>query len=135
MKNGTRFLVTGNVFDGNWVSAQNGYSILFTPRMETPTMKGNHISDITFSNNVVRHVAGGINIASEDDGRPAADLPYLMPTARLAFTNNLFEDVSSTYGGNGGFMEIEPGSHPSLPGAEDILLDHNTIFQSSNFVT
>lgn len=135
VKNGTRFLVTGNVFDGNWVSAQNGYSILFTPRMETPTMKGNHISDITFSNNVVRHVAGGINIASEDDGRPPADLPYLIPTARLAFTDNLFEDVSSTYGGNGGFMEIEPGSHPSLPGAQDILLDHNTIFQSSNFVT
>lgn len=135
IKNGTRFLVTGNVFDGNWVDAQNGYSILFTPRMETPTMKGNHISDITFSNNIVRHVAGGINIASEDDGRPPTDWPYLVPTARLAFTNNLFEDVSSTYNGNGGFMELEPGSEKNLQGAQDILLDHNTIFQSSNFVT
>lgn len=135
VKNGTRFFVDSNVFEGNWVSAQNGYSILFTPRMEYPCMQGNHVSDITFSNNVVRHVSGGINIASEDDARPATDWPYLKPTSRLAFTNNLFDDVSWNYNGNGNFMEIEPGAEPSLLGAQDILFDHNTVFQQGNFVT
>lgn len=133
IKNGVRLLVDSNVMEGNWVNAQNGFSILFTPRNEIPFMPGNRISDVTFTNNVVRHVSGGINLASEDDLQPAANWPQQQATARLAFVDNLFEDVSSSYGANGIFMEIGGAAHQTMLGAHDLLFDHNTVFQTSNF--
>lgn len=133
IKNGVRWLVDSNVMEGNWVNAQNGFSVLFTPRNETPFMPGNRISDITFTNNVIRHVAGGINLASEDDSQPSADWPLQQPTARMAFVNNLFEDVSWAYNGNGNFMEMEEGAHTGMDGAQDILIEHNTSFQTGNY--
>ena len=133
LKNGVRWLVDSNVMEGNWVNAQNGFSILFTPRNETPFMPGNRISDITFTNNIVRHVSASINIGSEDDNRPSSDWPYQLATARLAFVNNLFEDVSWNYNGNGIFMEIGGGAQKTLQGAQDLLFDHNTVFQTANF--
>lgn len=134
IKNGVRWLVDSNVMEGNWLNAQNGFSILFTPRNETPFMPGNRISDITFTNNVIRHVSGGINLASEDDSQPSADWPQQQATARLAFVNNLFEDVSSKYNGNGVFMEVELGAHQGMPAVQDVLMDHNTVFQTGNFM-
>lgn len=132
IKNGVRMLVDSNVMEGNWFAAQNGFSILFTPRNEAPFMPGNRISDITFSNNVVRHVSGGINIASEDDLQSPVDSLQEQATARLAFVNNLFEDVSWNYGGVGAFAELQSNSVAGLPPAHDLLFDHNTIFQNGN---
>ncbi len=132
IKNGVRMLVDSNVMEGNWFSAQNGFSILFTPRNEVPFMPGNRISDITFSNNVVRHVSGGINIASEDDLQSPVDSLQEQATARLAFVNNLFEDVSTNYGGVGVFAELQSNPAVGLPPAHDLLFDHNTIFQNGN---
>jgi len=133
IKNGTRWLVDGNVFENNWVNAQNGFSILFTPRNESPFMAGNKITDITFRNNIVRHVAGGINVGSEDDTAPASYASQQIPTARLYFYNNLFEDVNWNYNGNGIFFEAGEGAFSGQSGAQDIILDHNTVFQNGNF--
>ena len=132
IKNGVRWLVDGNLMQGNWVSAQNGLSILFTPRNENPFMPGNRITDITFTNNVIRHVAGGINIGSEDDTAPASESSKQIVTARLYFANNLFDDISWRYNGNGAFLQMGIGAHPGEPGAEDIVFDRNTIFQTGN---
>lgn len=132
IKNGVRMLVDSNVMEGNWFSAQDGFSILFTPRNETQFMPGNRVSDITFSNNVVRHVSGGINVASEDDLQAPADSAQEQATARLAFVNNLFEDVSTSYGGEGVFAELQSSTAVGLPPAHDLLFDHNTIFQNGN---
>jgi hypothetical protein len=135
IKNGVRWLVQGNVMEGNWVSAQNGFSILFTPRNETPFMPGNQITDITFRDNVIRHVAGGINIGSEDDTAPPSNASRQIPTARLYFYNNLFDDVNSKYNGNGVFFQTGPGAFPGQSGAQDITLDHNTVFQTGNIAS
>ncbi|HEY1214790.1 MAG TPA: RICIN domain-containing protein, partial [Bryobacteraceae bacterium] len=135
IKNGVRWLVDGNVFENNWVSAQNGFSILFTPRNETPFMAGNRITDITFRNNIIRHVAGGINVGSEDDTAPASYASQQIPTARLYFYNNLFEDVNWKYNGNGVFFEAGEGAFAGQSGPQDIILDHNTVFQNGNFAS
>lgn len=136
-KNGERWLVQGNVMEGNWVSAQAGFSILFTPRNENPgPMAGNHVWDITFRDNVIRHVAGGINIGSEDDTMAnitGIDITKLIPTERIWIYDNLFEDVNWAYNGNGVFFQSGPGAFAGLPGAEDVTLDHNTVFQNGNF--
>ncbi len=132
IKNGARWLVDGNVFEDNWAAAQNGFSILLTPRNETPFMPGNKVADFTFQNNVMRHVAGGINIGSEDDTQPASYASQQIPTARIAFLNNLFEDINSTYNGNGIFFQAAAGVFPGQPALQDLILDHNTVFQTAN---
>lgn len=131
IKNGTRWLVDGNVMENNWVSSQNGFSILFTPRNEMPqSMPGNRVQDITFTNNIVRHVAGGFNIGSEDDTAPLSVINPALVTARIYIANNLVEDIGYTYGNNGIAMQFGAGAYPTLPGVQDLTFNHNTFFQS-----
>ncbi len=116
LKNAQRLVVDGNVFENNWVAAQSGYSILFTGRSQDGYAPWSVVLDLQFTNNVVRHVASGINILGHDYRFPSGT------SGRFVFRNNLFYDVSgSTYGGDGRFMLIN--------GGVDITVDHNTIVQ------
>ena len=67
LKNARRVLVDGNLLEYNWPQAQNGFAILFTVRNQDGGAPWSVIEDVTFSNNVVRHVAAGINILGRDD--------------------------------------------------------------------
>ena len=133
IKNGARWLVDGNIMENNWLAGQNGFSILLTPRNETPFMPGNKVTDFTFRNNVIRHIAGGVNIGSEDDTQPPSYASLEIPTARISFVNNLFDDVNWKYNGNGVFFETGPGPFPGQQSVQDIILDHNTVLQTGNF--
>ena len=54
-------LISGNILENNWTSAQVGYAILLKPGPEN--IKTVAITtDITITNNIVRHSTGGINI-------------------------------------------------------------------------
>jgi hypothetical protein len=115
LKNAQRVVVDGNVFENNWLAAQVGYAILFTPRNQDGTAPWSVVQQVQFTNNVVRHVAAGINILGTDY------LAASQHTNGITVRNNLFEDVSGArYGGNGWFVLINA--------AADVTIDHNTIF-------
>ena len=137
VKNGQRILVDGNVFENNWVGAdQNGWAILLTPRVEAgpngELMTQNTVRDFTFTNNIVRHSGAGVQIFSEDGNAPSSVISSLQTTERLNFSNNLFDDINgSTYGtgvGTAGTFLDYVQAFPQLPGITDATFDHNTLF-------
>jgi len=63
-------LIDGNVLEYSRADAQNGIAILFTVRNQDGQAPWSVVQDVTFSNNVVRHAAGGVNILGVDDLHP-----------------------------------------------------------------
>lgn len=121
LKNAQRVHIEGNIFENNWLAAQSGYAILLTGRSQDGKAPWSVVRDLTFVNNIVRHVSSGINILGKDYRFPSGVATHLV------FCNNLFYDVSGkTYGGNGRFMLIN--------GGVDVTIDHNTIVQDGTSV-
>ena len=116
LKNAQRVTVDGNIFENNWLAAQSGYSILLTGRSQDGFAPWSVVQDFSFTNNIVRHVASGINILGHDYRFPSGTSNHLV------FRNNLFHDVSgTTFGGDGRFMLIN--------GGVNVTVDHNTVIQ------
>jgi hypothetical protein len=123
LKNAQRVLVDGNLFENNWGDAQNGYGILFTPRNQDGTAPWSMVRDVTFTNNIVRHSGGGLNIMGTDNLYPSQQ------TQRILVQNNLFDDINGAgWGGTGTFMQ-------AMDGGADIVIDHNTALHSGNTIT
>jgi carbonic anhydrase/acetyltransferase-like protein (isoleucine patch superfamily) len=123
LKNARRVLIEGNLFEHNWVHAQAGFAILFTVRNQEGTAPWSVVEEVTFSNNIVRHAGSGINILGRDDNYPSRQ------TRGITILNNLFEDVGDTrWGGGGRLFQL-------LDGTADIVIDHNTAFQTGNAIT
>ena len=121
LKNGQRVTIDGNIFENNWLAAQAGYSIVFTGRSQDGRAPWSVVKDLTFTNNIVRHVASGINILGKDYRFPSGI------STHFVFRNNLFYDMSrANFGGDGRFMLIN--------GGVDVTVDHNTILQDGNSV-
>jgi hypothetical protein len=121
LKNARRVLVDANLFENNWVHAQNGFAILFTPRNQKGGAPWSVVEDVTFSNNVVRHVGAGMNILGRDDNYTSQQ------TRRIAIRNNLFVDVGGRWGGNGRLFQL-------LDGTSAVVIDHNTASQTGGIV-
>ncbi|HVH31360.1 MAG TPA: hypothetical protein VNA31_06815 [bacterium] len=119
LKNASRVLIDGNVFEYNWPDAQNGFAILFTVRGEGGNASWATIQDITFTNNIVRHVAAGVNILGWDDTGSSGQ------TRRVRIQNNLFDDIGGPIWGGGRLFQL-------LDGTADVVIDHNTAFQTEN---
>ena len=117
LKNARRVLVEGNVFEHNWPHAQNGLAVLFTVRNEGGAAPWATVQDITFRNNILRGVTGGINILGRDDNEHPSE-----QTSRIVISNNLFEDL----GGGNAFQLLQ--------GVDDILVEHNTIINQGNIL-
>ena len=116
LKNARRVIVEGNVFEYNWPQSQNGFAILFTVRNQDGAAPWSVVEDVIFANNVVRHVACGINVLGRDDIHPSRR------TTRIAIRNNLFLDVGGRWGGGRLFQLLD--------GTSDISIDRNTAVQS-----
>jgi cellulose synthase/poly-beta-1,6-N-acetylglucosamine synthase-like glycosyltransferase len=112
LKNARRVLVDRNVFEYNWPHAQNGFAILFTPRNQDGRSPWSAVQDVTFSNNLVRHVGAGINVLGRDDIHRSEQ------TRRIAIVNNLFLDIGGRWG-TGRLFQL-------LDGTADVTIDHNT---------
>jgi Right handed beta helix region len=119
LKNAQRVLVTGNIFENNWAQAQNGFAILFTPRGHGAPWSV--VQDVTFTNNIIRHVAGGFNISGRDDNETT------LPTKRIRISNNLLEDVNGRRWGNGTGRAFQMVLGPAF-----LTIEHNTVFQSNH---
>lgn len=123
LKNARRVLVDGNTFENNWAHAQSGFAVLFTVRNQDGSAPWSTVEDVTFTNNVVRHTASGVNVLGRDDAAPSG------PTRRVAIRYNLFEDVGgSRWGGGGRLLQL-------LNGVADLAFEHNTCLHTGNIVT
>lgn len=122
LKNARRVTIAMNLFEHNWVNAQAGYAILFTPRGEHGQAAWATVEDVLFKLNIVRNTAAGINILGHDDGGPSG------LARRIRITQNLFYRFDrESWGGNGFFLLIGDG-------AREVTVDQNTINQSGNLI-
>jgi hypothetical protein len=108
-------VIDSNLMDYNWLAAQDGFAVLFTPRNQYGGAPWTVVRDVQFTNNIVRHVSSGINILGTDYINPSLE------TTNILIRNNLFDDVSVKWGGFGRFILLNGGSA--------IAIDHNTIIQ------
>ena len=120
LKNARRVVVNGNLLEYNWPQAQNGFSILFTVRNQDGAAPWSTIEDVAFTNNLVRHVAAGVNMLGKDDNNPSQQ------AKRIAIRNNVFLDVGGTWG-QGRLFQM-------LDGVSGVTIDHNTAFQSGGIL-
>jgi hypothetical protein len=122
LKNAQRVLVEGNLLQHNWLASQNGFSILFTVRNQQGTAPWSVVQDVTFVSNLVQSVAAGVNILGWDDTYSSQQ------TRRIRIANNLFIDVNGAkWGGSGRLIQV-------LDGAADVVVEHNTVLQSGEFI-
>jgi MYXO-CTERM domain-containing protein len=123
LKNARRVLIAGNVFEQNWGSAQTGFAIVLTPRNQNGGAPWSAVQDVTFTDNVVRNVASGINLLGTDDEHSSQQ------TRGIAILNNLFTGVDGArWSGDGIFMQ-------ALSGAFDVVVEHATVEQTGNLLT
>jgi hypothetical protein len=116
VKNGRGILIEGNLLEYSWAQDQKGYAILFTPA-NNGSAPWTAVQDITFQYNTVRHVGAGMQIMGKDATRGSE---Y---SRNIVVRHNLFDDVSTSWGGPAGFLVTGDG-------AEDVTIDHNTIIHT-----
>lgn len=120
LKNARRVLVDGNLFEYNWTESQNGFAIVFTVRNQDGSAPWSVVEDVTFSNNVVRHVANGINILGRDDNHPSRQ------ARRIVIRNNLFMDMGEGRG-EGDLIQL-------LNGTKNVIIEHNTAIHKGSIL-
>jgi hypothetical protein len=123
LKNAARVMVDGNVFQNNWVDAQSGFAVQLTVRNQDGGAPWSTLRDITFTNNIVRNSAAGINVLGRDD------LFSSDQTQRVLIKNNVFENIGGPrLGTNGRLFQL-------ISSATDVIIDHNTAFGTGNVIT
>ena len=122
LKNARRIRIDGNVFENNWVDAQSGFALQFTVRNQDGHADWSVVEDVIFTNNVVRHSAGGINLLGRDNNHPSEQ------TKRIDISGNIFDDIGgSVWGSNGRFLQVTETA--------DLRVNRNTVFQTGNLIT
>jgi hypothetical protein len=110
LKTGRRVFISGNILENNWTSAQVGYAILLKPGAEN--VKTIAITaDVTITNNIVRHSAGGINILGQNTTGGSV--------TNVIIRNNMFDDLGSNWGSS-------PSLYSIIAGGNGIVIENNT---------
>ena len=114
-------LVDGNVFEENWGNCgqQRATGIVLTPRNQSGKAPWSVVKDVTFINNIVRHVGIGFRLTGSDDAYPSQQ------TERILIENSLWDDVRSDYyETNTGFgVAAFSRGYP----VKDLRITHNTV--------
>jgi len=125
LKNARRVTVDGNTFEQSWADAQAGDAAVLTVRDQNGGAPWSTVESVVYTNNIVRHVGGGVSILGHDDTHPS------QPAHGFTVENNLFYDVGgATWGGSGRFILIDSGT--TDPGPSDVRVSHNTAWQSGD---
>jgi len=121
-KNAQRVTIDGNLFEYNWRAGQPGHAILFTPNQYIGgAAPWTIVRDVSFTNNIVRHVAAGFLVNGHDWQDPEGQM------VNLTIRNNLFEDVNTSWGNTGRWLAITKGP-------ANVIVDHNTIDHNGQLV-
>ncbi len=126
LKTGVRVLFDGNVLENCWAdlpTGQSGYAVLLTVRNENGNSPQADVSDVTLSNNIIRHVGAGISISG-------MDVTPSNQSARISVYNNLFEDINGPLYGDQNTAGPNDGTFVKIGNPADVFFDHNTILQT-----
>jgi hypothetical protein len=116
LKNAQRVVIEGNLFENNWADAQGGIAILFTVRNQEGTAPWSVVRDVTFTNNIVRHAAGGVSILGSDDINPSKQ------SENITIRNNVFDDINTSWT-NGGTTSV----FAQVKSVRELTIDRNTV--------
>jgi PKD repeat protein len=135
LKSGVNVVADGNTFENNWADAQAGSSILFTIRGDGQPL--HTVSNISFRNNLVKNVAGGVNILPLDYVEASTEM------RNVYIENNRFLGVGGRAllllpqsGGAGKNIHFKHNTIRMNPGAGSVIMmdgsDGMQIFIESN---
>lgn len=127
LKTGKRVLLDGNILENCWADlpiGQSGYAILLTVRAEGGNAPQADVSDITITNNLIRHAGAGITLSGHDSPTPS------LQSKRIRIANNLFDDISGPDYGDGNVGGPNDGTFIKIGDPADVVLEHNTVLQS-----
>jgi hypothetical protein len=113
LKNARRVRIEYNLFENNWLAAQPGYAILFTPRNQDGRCPWCVVESVEFSHNVIRNTSAGLSISGYDSPNTSKQ------TNAIRVDDNLFYGITTRLGGNGWAVLV--GDEP-----RDLSFDHNT---------
>jgi hypothetical protein len=116
LKIGKNVLVEGNVFENNWAAAQSGDAIVLKVQNQDGRAPWTTLEDVVFRHNIVRKVAGAINLLGLD---------YLsnfnaQQAKRITIHNNLLVVDGPWPNGRGTGIMVNPY-------VLDLVVSHNTI--------
>jgi hypothetical protein len=128
LKNARRVLIEGNIFEHNWMNAQNGFAVLFTVRDQNGRAPWSTVEDVTFRLNIVRHSGSGINISGTDDVFGSQE------TVRILIQDNVLADLGPQWGGQGRVFQLPNSSRETASSVPPfasfailgLTIDHNT---------
>jgi hypothetical protein len=124
LKNARRVRIHGNILEHNWVAAQTGYAVVFTPRNSSGQNPWVVIEDVEFSGNVLRRSSAGFNLLGYDNTAQSGQL------ARVRITDNLVYEIGAPIVGGGSGIFAQIGGEP-----RDITFDHNTVLQTGHIMS
>jgi hypothetical protein len=119
LKSAKRVTIEGNLMENQWDN-YNGYgAINFTVRNDSGSWAT--IQNVEFRNNIVRHLGLGMNILGLDTVGPTVQ------GHDVRIYNNVFDDINEQ-------KWQEDGWWIKMSSMNNLTLDHNTVFQSSNII-
>lgn len=114
LKHARRVQIEHNLFEHNWLQAQTGVAILFTPRNQYGNCTWCVVEDVVFEYNIVRKIGGGVTLLGWDDERPSQQMN------NIVIRHNEFSDLNKSWGGSGYFLYV-------IDAPRNVTVDHNTV--------
>lgn len=123
LKNSERILIDGNIFENNWLDAQDGFAIVLKCANQDGNAPWSVTRDVTFTNNILRHSGAGVNLLGQDPINVSDKM------RRVLIQNNLFEDIDGArWGGTHGRVF-------QITDTPDVAFDHNTVIGTGSLIT
>jgi hypothetical protein len=109
IKSGRRILVENNVFDNNWLHAQNGHAVLLTVATSQSGCQA-VVDDITFRGNIIRNTHSGFGLLGRDGGAPndscRGELKRLLVEDNLVIHRNDPQAVHTSWSTAGAIEDV-----------------------------
>ena len=123
VKNGQRILAEANVFENNWVSAQNGFAFVWIATNQEGRCSWCVAQDITFRYNRVANTPHGFSLTASGVGSGTS--PVTQPTRRVTIEHNVVTGPQAQGGRmfqvNGPVADVLIVHNTALGGSQDVL--------------
>ena len=122
LKNAQRVLLEGNVMENSWGGfSQTGFAVLLMAKNQSNKCPLCRVTDVTFRDSRIAHVASGFQIGTVPSGAGGAS----SGTERISIHDVIIDDIGgSKYGGFGTLAQVTS----STPLLKDVSFDHVTAF-------
>ena len=124
LKLGRRVLIQGNIFENSWANAQTGFAMVMWSADETGPTTWAQTADVWVRENIIRHAGSGLQLT--DKGTFPA-----LPVQRVRFDNNLWQDISTSWGGDGRLFQVASNTGQLTA----IKFYHQTGFADNTLIT